>query len=129
MREPREHPPRLPRTVQQQVLEQFRRAAATVPFYKRLLADHGIRPGRITDIERFRAAVPIIAKRDVFVSHALAELLAGGSLNSIEALITSSGATASSFSLGMTDRKGIQSMVQSIDRLLDLWFQTGRRRS
>jgi phenylacetate-CoA ligase len=129
MSERRDLPPTPSRTAQQRVLQQFYRAAATVPFYKRLLAAHRIRPERITDIERFQEAVPIIAKRDVFASHALADLVVGGSLNGIEALITSSGATASSFSLGMVDRKGIQSMVESIDRLLDLWFQTGKKKT
>jgi phenylacetate-CoA ligase len=129
MSKPRDLLPRLPRTAQQRVLEQFRRTAATVPFYKRFLAARGIRPERITDIARFQAAVPIIAKRDVFAAYALADLVVGGSLNGIEALITSSGATASSFSLGMIDRKGIRSMVESIDRLLDLWFQTGKKKT
>jgi phenylacetate-CoA ligase len=129
MSERRDLPPGLSPTAQQQVLQQFRRTAATVPFYKRLLAAHRIRPERITDIERFQAAVPIIAKRDVFAAHPLADLVAGGSLDGIEGLITSSGATASSFSLGMIDRNGMQSMVGSIDRLLDLWFQTGKKKT
>jgi phenylacetate-CoA ligase len=114
---------------EQRAVEQFHRAAATVPFYKRLLATRGIRPARVTDIETFRAAVPIIAKRDVFASHRLADLVAGGSLDNIEALITSSGATSASFSLGMVDRKGTQSMVQSIDRLLDMWFETAKKKT
>lgn len=103
--------------------------AAAVPFYKRLLARHRIRPEQITDIEGFRAAVPLIAKRDVFGSHPLADLVVGGSLRGIEALITSSGLTASSFSLGMINGSGAQAMVQSIDRLLDSWFQTRRTKT
>jgi phenylacetate-CoA ligase len=114
---------------EQQAVQQFHRVAARVPFYKRLLARRGIRPARVTDIETFRAAVPIIAKRDVFASHPLADLVVDGSLSGIETLITSSGATASAFSLGMIDRDGTQSMVQSIDRLLDMWFRTGHRKT
>ena len=114
---------------EQRALEQFRRVAATVPFYTRLLARRRIRPERVTDIETFRAAVPIIVKRDVFASHPLADLVVDGSLGGIEALITSSGTTGSLFSLGMINRKGTQSMVQSIDRLLDMWFQTGRTKT
>lgn len=129
MSERRDLPPSRPRTAHQRVLQQFRRAAATVPFYRQLLAAHRVRPERITDIERFRAAVPIIEKRDVFASRRLADLVVGGSLDGIEALITSSGATASSFSLGMIDRRGTRAMVQSIDRLLDLWFQTAKTKT
>lgn len=112
---------------QQRAVEQFRRTAATVPFYKRLLAKRGIRPAQITDIEAFQAAVPIIGKRDVFASHPLADLLVDRSLDSVETLISSSGLTAQSFSLGMINRKGTRSMVRSTDRLLDILFQTRQK--
>jgi phenylacetate-CoA ligase len=114
---------------QQRAVEQFRRTAATVPFYMRLLAKHGIRPASVTDIERFRAAVPIIKKRDVFTSEPLANPLVDRSLDDIATLISSSGVTASSFSLGMINRKGTQSMIRSTDWLLDHWFQTGKKKT
>jgi phenylacetate-CoA ligase len=114
---------------QRRAVEQFRRAAATVPFYTRLLAARGIRPKQVTDIETFQAAVPIIVKRDVFGSHPLADLLVDGSLEGIETLIASSGLTASSFSLGVINRKGAQSAIRSIDRVLDFLFQTGRKKT
>jgi phenylacetate-CoA ligase len=114
---------------QQRAVEQFRRAAAAVPFYRRLLARRGIRPAQVTDIDAFRAAVPIIAKQDVFGSHQLADLLVDRSLASIVALVASSGLTASSFSLGMINRKGTQSMVEATDRLLDAWFQTRKKKT
>jgi phenylacetate-CoA ligase len=109
---------------QELALEQFRRAAAIVPFYKRLLAARGIRPRHVDDIETFRAVVPIIEKSDVFGSHQLGDLVVAGSLDDIETLITSSGLTASSFSLGMINRRGTQSMIRSTDRLLDHLFHT-----
>lgn len=114
---------------QRRAVDQFRRAAATVPFYKRLLAKHGIRPAQVTDIETFRAVVPIIAKDDVFVSHPLADLLVDGSLESVETLVTSSGVTAQSFSLGMLNRSGTQSLVRSIDRFFDTQFQTKQKKT
>jgi phenylacetate-CoA ligase len=114
---------------QQRAVEQFRRAAATVPFYKRLLARRGIRRAQVTDIEAFQAAVPIIVKQDVFGSHRLADLLVDRSLDGIVALVSSSGLTASSFSLGMINRKGTQSMVEATDRLLDAWFKTREKKT
>ena len=114
---------------QQRAVEQFHRAAARVPFYKRLLARRGIRAAQISDIEAFRAAVPIIAKQDVFGSSQLADLLVDRSLRSIVALVSSSGLTASSFSLGMINRKGTQSMVEGTDRLLDTWFHTKEKKT
>ena len=114
---------------QQRAVEQFRRAAATVPFYQRLLARRGIRRAQVTDIDAFRAAVPIIVKQDVFRSHRLADLLVDRSLGGIVALVASSGLTASSFSLGMINRKGTQSMVKATDRLLDAWFKTRKKKT
>jgi phenylacetate-CoA ligase len=114
---------------QRRAVEQFRRAAAAVPFYKRLLAKHGIRPARVTDIATFRATVPLIAKRDVFASHPLADLLVDRSLDGIATLVTSSGLTASSFSLGMINRKGTKSMVRAVDRALDVLFGAGQKKT
>lgn len=71
----------------------------------------------------------MIAKRDVFASHPLADVLVGRSMGSIATLVTSSGMTASSFSLGMINRKGTQSMVETTDRLLDSWFQTRKKKT
>ena len=114
---------------QQRAVEQFRRVAAAVPFYRRLLARRGIRPARVTDIEAFRAAVPLIAKPDVFGSHQLADLLVDRSLGGIVALVPSSGLTASAFSLGMMNRNDTQSMIARTDRLLDNWFQTRKKKT
>jgi len=114
---------------QKRAVEQFRRAATAVPFYKRLLARRGIRPAQVTDIDAFRAAVPIIAKQDVFGSDHLADLLVDRSLGSIVALVPSSGSTASSFSLGMMNGKSVQSMIDGTDRLLDAWFQTSTKKT
>ena len=109
---------------QKQAVEQFRRAAASVPFYRRLLADRGIRPARVMDIQTFRASVPVITKRDVFTSEPLARLLVGRAVDEIVTLISSSGLTASSFSLGMINGAGTRAMVESTDRHLDALFQT-----
>jgi phenylacetate-CoA ligase len=109
---------------QQRAIEQFHRAAARVPLYRRLLADRRIKPARVTDIEGFQATVPVITKRDVFASQPLASLLADRAMSDVVTLISSSGLTASSFSLGMIDRTGTQAMVESFDRYLDARFQT-----
>lgn len=83
----------------------------------------------MTDIETFRAVVPIIAKRNVFTSHPLADLLVDRSLDGIATLISSSGLTASSFSLGMINRKGTESMIRSTDRLLDVLFHIRKKKT
>jgi phenylacetate-CoA ligase len=110
-------------------VQQFRRAAVHVPFYRRLLADRRIMPGRVTDIESFQAMVPTITKRDVFASRPLASLLAGRRVDQVVTLISSSGLTSSSFSLGMIDRAGTDAMVESFDGYLDDRFQTRARKT
>jgi phenylacetate-CoA ligase len=114
---------------QERAVAQFRRAAARVPFYRRLLADRRIRPGRVTDIDAFRAAVPIITKRDVFTSQPLAHLLVDRAVDDVVTLISSSGLTASSFSLGMINEAGTQAMVESIDEYLHARFQTRNKKT
>jgi phenylacetate-CoA ligase len=114
---------------QERAVEQFRRAATGVPFYRRLLADRRIRPGRVTDIEAFRATVPIISKRDVFTLQPLANLLVDRAVKDVVTLISSSGLTASSFSLGMIDGPGTQAMVESVDEYLDARFQTTHKKT
>ena len=83
----------------------------------------------MTDIEAFRATVPIISKRDVFSSQPLANLLVDRAVGDVVTLISSSGLTASSFSLGMINRAGTQAMVESIDRYLDALFQTSDKKT
>ena len=68
-------------------------------------------------------------KPDVFASRPLAHLLVDRSLDAVATLISSSGATSSSFSLGMMNRKGTQSMIRSTDRLLDHLFQTREKKT
>jgi phenylacetate-CoA ligase len=110
-------------------IDQFRRAAARVPFYRRLLARHRIRPERVTDIDTFRAAVPIIDKQDVFASQPLAGLLVDGALDDVVTLVSSSGLTASSFSLGMFNRLATRAMVEGVDQYLDSLFRTTARKT
>ena len=120
--------PSLLKRSEQQAVKQFRRAAGA-PFYRRLLSKHALRPSRVTSIENFKALVPVIAKRDVFPSHRLTDLLVDQSFDTIDTLISSSGVTAQSFSLGMINRTGTRSMVRSTDRLLDDWFDVGRKKT
>jgi phenylacetate-CoA ligase len=114
---------------QERAVEQFRRAAGRVPFYRRLLDDRRIRPSRVTDIDTFRATVPIISKRHVFTSQPLANLLVDRAVDDVVTLISSSGLTASSFSLGMVDGPGTQAMIASVDEYLDARFQTADKKT
>jgi phenylacetate-CoA ligase len=113
---------------QERAIEQFRRAAARVPFYRRLLADRRIKPGGVTNFETFRDTVPLITKRDVF-TQPLKSLLADRSVRDITTLISSSGLTASSFSLGMIDGAGTQAMVEAVDRYFGERFHTTTRKT
>lgn len=112
-----------------QAIEQFRRAADRVPFYRRLLSQRGVRAARVVSLETFQTLVPIISKHDVFASNSLPDLLIDRSFASVDTLISSSGSSAKGFSLGMLTRRETRSLVRSTDRLLDDWFETSRKRT
>jgi phenylacetate-CoA ligase len=113
----------------QQAIKQFRRAAAAVPFYRRLLSRRGLRASRVTSPETFHTLVPMISKGDVFTSHSLADLLINHSFEQIDTFISSSGVTAQGVSLGMINRRETRSLIRSVDRLLDDWFEISRKRT
>jgi hypothetical protein len=83
----------------------------------------------VTSIDTFEKLVPLIEKRDVFASKRLSDLLVDHTLDDIRTLISSSGATAESFSLGMINRQGTRAMVRSTDALLDDWFGITHRKT
>jgi phenylacetate-CoA ligase len=81
----------------------------------------------VTSIESFQRLVPILSKQDVFPLTRLKDLLVTQSFENIDTLISSSGLTAQSFSLGLINRHGTRSMVRATDRLLDQWFDVRRK--
>ncbi|HKO91645.1 MAG TPA: phenylacetate--CoA ligase family protein [Polyangiaceae bacterium] len=75
-----------------QVLGVFRSAADEVPAYRRFLAEHGIDPSTVTDLEAFRR-LPATTKDNYYRQHPLPELCRHGQLDSCDMVALSSGST------------------------------------
>jgi phenylacetate-CoA ligase len=73
-------------------LDLFHDAAVSVPAYARFLADHGVDPRTITDIEAFRR-LPATNKADYHRAYPLSELCRGGRLTAGDFIAVSSGST------------------------------------
>jgi phenylacetate-CoA ligase len=78
---------------ERRALEAFHRAAREVPAYGRILRRHGVEAGDIATIEDFRRRVPVIDKEGLFAANALREVCAGGGLDDVRLLFSSSGHT------------------------------------
>ena len=85
---------------ERRLLAAFRRAAADVPAYRRLLAERGLEAGEVVDLETFRDRVPILDKERVFGRHRLRDLCVGGRLDDAALFYSSSGASGA-FSYGV----------------------------
>ena len=93
------------------VLAAFRSAAAEVPAYRDLLARGGVDPAAITDIETFRARVPLTDKATMFRAYPLHELFRGGSLDGIKSFVPSSGLSGAFAFSGDTAEGSAQHLV------------------
>jgi phenylacetate-CoA ligase len=70
----------------------FHEVAASVPAYRRFLAEHGIDPASIRTGADF-ASLPVITKQNYVQRYPLAELCRGGRLESCDMIAVSSGST------------------------------------
>ncbi|MCB1777708.1 MAG: hypothetical protein KDI50_09755 [Candidatus Competibacteraceae bacterium] len=118
----RETPPELIRAMgEQQTLEAVKWIAGSVPFYGRLLAEQGIQPEEIDSIAAFRSRLPILDKHNTFARHTIQELSAGGHLDNIRTVLTSSGHSGV-FSFGVNTRENLLRSARSIDTGLQYLF-------
>ena len=94
-------------------LRAFHRAAKRVPAYRNFLAEGGVDPARVTDIEAFRRLVPLTDKSSVFTANGLPSLCVDGRVDDIVCVYTSSGYSGE-FSFGVETvsdmRRGLHSI-------------------
>jgi len=106
-------------------LEAFHRAAARVPAYRILLAEAGIDPEAIVDIDDFRT-LPVIEKRNTFQRFPIEELCLDGVLGRPASVLTSSGHSGV-FAFGVTDAEIAPAVAEGIDELLDVLYRARSR--
>ncbi len=121
-------PERIVAAGQRRLLRAFRRAARQVPAYRRLLAERGIAPAEITTVRKFRRHVPVLDKHAVFEMNDLPALCAGGTLEGVRLLYTSSGHSGT-FSFGVETPADAERAAMGLEFLLDRNFGILRRKT
>jgi phenylacetate-CoA ligase len=106
----------------------FQRAAATVPAYRQLLAEHGIDPASIVDYDSFAARCPILTKANTFDRFPIDQLCAEGAMCDLADVLTSSG-HGGRFSFGLSTRRQQADAPAMIDYALDEAFGISHRRT
>lgn len=115
-------------TAAEQLLAEFRRAAAHVPAYQVLLAEQGVRPADVRDVETFSSVCPLLSKTNTFDRFPLPQLTVGGRLQDIGEVLTSSG-HGGRFSFGVISRAEAASSAAFVDAALDAAFSVKSRKT
>jgi len=109
---------RFDRTIEEQLLREFTRAATTVPAYQTLLAERNVRPEAVVDVYAFSRLCPILSKTNTFERFSIEQLTAGGSLGDVADVMTSSG-HGGVFSFGVISRAEAAASAAFVDAALD----------
>jgi phenylacetate-CoA ligase len=110
------------------LLSAFRRAAAEVAAYRRLLDEHRIDPADIVDLETFTRHCPVLTKANTFDRFPIDQLCAEGALGDLAGVFTSSG-HGGRFSFGLSTRQQQAGGLAIIDGALDQAFKVSSRRT
>jgi phenylacetate-CoA ligase len=100
------------------VMEVFRLAADRVPAYRTILAEAGVRPTDVRDLDDFLSCVPMVDKASTFGRFPVRQLCLDGEVGTPVSLLTSSGHSGQ-FSYGVYGPGLAQDAVQRVDDALD----------
>lgn len=124
----RSHPDKLRHRGEQHTLRAFRRAAASVPAYQRLLNEHNVNPGDVHSIIDFQRLCPTLNKENTFARFSLEELCVPGALDQLAGVLTSSGHGAR-FAYGLSTRQQARHTADDIDLGLEYAFQVDEKKT
>ena len=111
---------------EEMLLKAFKRAAARVPAYKKILEEAGCVSDRVDSIAAFKDCVPIINKESIFPRFSIKELCLDGNWGRIRSVMSSSGFSGV-YSFGVTSEENYGETVQGIDAALDYMFATATK--
>jgi phenylacetate-CoA ligase len=108
---------------EKRVVQNFRRVAERVPFYKRFLAENKVNPSSIRTITDFRNLVPILNKDRLYVDNLgdVTSIFSNGSLKGVQSIFPSSGFSGK-FSFGLLPDGEFLKQGKLMDYLLNLNF-------
>lgn len=109
-------------------LEAFRRVVEEMPAYRQLLAESGATSRVVSSISEFQATAPFLDKHNTFGRFAIRDLCAGGSLEGVRSLLTSSGHSGI-FSFGVNTAENLARSSKSIDTGLQYIFNVDEYRT
>lgn len=116
------------RNPEKYLLRSFRKAAKNVPFYKKVLKNHGIQDTSvIRTVADFQRLVPIIDKTQVF-HNPIEEICTEGDLKHVQAIFTSSG-TSGFHSFGFATYRSVRRLQHAVDLTLATFFEAHKRRT
>lgn len=104
----------------------FQLAADEVPAYARILAEAGVDPAGIDNLDDFISRVPVIDKARTFGNFPVAELCRRGNPGRLAGVLTSSGHSGQ-FAFGLYDADSAASESRRIDDALDMLFDIRSR--
>lgn len=108
-------------------LAAFERAYRTVPAYRKIISEHWNGDEfAIKDMESFRAHVPVVDKHATFGRFPVRDLCAGGSINGVRSVLTSSGHSGV-FSFGVNTEENLRNSSHAIDLGLEYMFEVDSR--
>ncbi len=110
------------------LLAAFQSAAAEVPAYADLLKRRGVDPGTVTDLDTFRARVPLTDKLSIFQAYPLHALFRGGTLEGIKSFVPSSG-TSGAFAFSGDTAEGVQLAAKGADVAFEHVIGFSKRRT
>jgi len=111
--------------IEKKTLRAFRRAAKSIPAYKKILAERGVRPNEIKTINDFSQKVPLLYKADLFGKFSAGDLCVPGSIDSLASAIVTSG-TSGSFAYKVITKKEMDLEKQLIDASLNMFFNASK---
>ena len=110
------------------VLTVFREAAKSVPAYRQLLREAGVRPEEVRSLADFRRRAPVLDKACTFGRFPLADLCRDGEVGRPAWVLTSSGQSGR-FAFGVYDEDTGEAAYRRIDDALDAFFAVRSRRT
>lgn len=108
------------------VLDTFRRVVETMPWYRELLAERGVRADDVRSLDDFSRLCPILTKQNTFARFAVSALAATTSIRDLASVLTSSGHSGR-FSFGLATRAQEAAGADQIDDALDAAFAVRTR--
>src|SRR6185295_982776 len=111
---------------EERLLNAFRRAVAEMPWYRRLLDEHGVRAEQVVDVASFSNRCPVLTKRNTFDRFPLDQLAAATRMTDLASVLTSSG-HGGRFSFGLSTRDQDARSGKFIDQALDAAFHVRSR--